>query len=140
MESDSMADAIEKTCRSYPFVPAVLGYGTTLIKRRAAILMAVADCLKWRITVAGVGCEHEARNALAQVANEPLVAPTRLGRRDMRLLRLWIAPEGDPDRGLCWPCMQQETERQHREQQMDAERRAWENEQMEQHYREHPHG
>lgn len=50
-----------------------------------------------------------------------------------------IAPEGDPDWGLCWPCMQQETERQHREQQMDAERRAWENEQMEQHYREHPH-
>lgn len=47
-----------------------------------------------------------------------------------------IAPEGDPDWGLCFPCMEQEQNRQHEQEQMAAEQRAYE----EQYYREHPHG
>lgn len=47
-----------------------------------------------------------------------------------------IYPEGDPDWGLCWPCMQHETERK----MWEEEQRRLENEEMERHYREHPHG
>lgn len=51
-----------------------------------------------------------------------------------------IAPEGDPDWGLCWGCMQAEQERQFQEQQWLEEQRRLETEAMEQHFREHPHG
>ena len=47
-----------------------------------------------------------------------------------------IAPEGDPDWGLCWGCMQAEQERQHLERQYAEQQRAYE----EQYYRDHPHG
>ena len=50
-----------------------------------------------------------------------------------------IAPEGDPDWGLCWPCMQHSTELAEQER---AEQERYENEmrEMEEHYRRHPHG
>jgi len=50
-----------------------------------------------------------------------------------------IYPEGDPDWGLCWPCMQHATEQaEHDRQQQES----YDNEmrEMEAHYREHPHG
>lgn len=50
-----------------------------------------------------------------------------------------IYPEGDPDWGLCWPCMQRQTEQQEHERSME-ERYRLETEEMERHYREHPHG
>ncbi len=50
-----------------------------------------------------------------------------------------IAPEGDPDWGLCWPCMSHQTEMAQRERE---EQERYENEmrEMEAHYRRHPHG
>ena len=50
-----------------------------------------------------------------------------------------IHPEGDPDWGLCWPCMQYQTEMQEQEREAE-ERYRQEMEEMERHYRDHPHG
>lgn len=45
-----------------------------------------------------------------------------------------IYPEGDPDWGLCWPCMNRQQEEH------ENERRAQETREMEEHFRRHPHG
>lgn len=50
-----------------------------------------------------------------------------------------IYPEGDPDWGLCWPCMSAQTEENER-MRAEEERHHLEMEEMERHYREHPHG
>lgn len=50
-----------------------------------------------------------------------------------------IHPEGDPDWGYCFPCYQQMLEQQDRERE-EEERYRLEMEEMERHYRDHPHG
>lgn len=48
-----------------------------------------------------------------------------------------IAPEGDPDWGVCWGCMEQQRHHEELEQQ---QQREWEAQEAERFYRDHPHG
>lgn len=51
--------------------------------------------------------------------------------------KIW--PEGDPDWGMCVPCFDGHLQEQEQARQ-EEERHRLEMEEMERHYREHPHG